>query len=251
MDRKEAENFTVRPRSTQRKQRAQSTPAVKRAPSQDRSRKRFQEILDVTEELLQTANIEDLSLSDIGQKANISKASVHYHFQTVAAIQLELARRHDDVIVALLDAKGAELEQQRHPNWQDWLRIKADVARHYFNTHRAACECLLGPVLHRRNRLLSMENNERIGYGKLRSLINAFEVSNEALLQDIMPYAGEILDTFWSGSYVKHGYIDDRAFEESIRAVVGYLRNFLPEIMVLKKQAEDAPDEEVSRVDAG
>lgn len=242
MDRKKVDDFTVRPRSTQRKQRGQSTPADKRSPRQDRSRKRFQEILDVTEELLQSANIEDLSLSDIGQKANISKASVHYHFPTVAAIQLELARRHDETIMVLLDAMGAELEKQRLPQWQDWLRIKSGVARDYFNSHRAACECLLGPVLHRRNRMLSMENNEKIGYGKLRSLINAFEVSNEPLLQEVMPYAGEILDTFWSGSYIKNGYIDDRAFDESIRAVVGYLRNFLPEIMVLKKPV-DALDE--------
>jgi len=224
----------VRPRSSHRKQRSADAPRGQREPAQDRSRKRHEAILAAADSLLQTANIEDLSLSDIGKTAGISKASVHYHFPTIAAIQLELGRRYDKIIDDLLLDYHTKLTEMRVPTWQEWVRIEAGAVRDYFNTHRPACETLLGPLLHRQNRLATISDNRRQGLAKLRNLCAVFEVPNPDALEEAFPYNGEILDIFWSGAYLARGRIDDRTFEESVRASVGYLRNFLPEVLKMR-----------------
>lgn len=226
----------VRPKSSHRKGRSAQIQREQREPSQDRSRKRHEDILLAAESLLEVANIEDLSLSDIATKAGISKASVHYHFPTIAAIQLALGYRYDQALSELLADYHVKLTKMRVPTWQEWIRIEATAVRDYFNAHRPVCEAILGPLLHRENRLAMLSQNTQIGLSKLRNLCQIFEVPNPEILEKIIAYNGEILDVFWSGSYLKNGYIDDHVLEESIRASVGYLRNFLPEVMPMKAE---------------
>jgi len=235
------DDIVVRPRSTHRKRRSTSDLSPQRAPSQDRSRKRREAILDAAEELLKTANVEELSLSSVGAQADMSKAAVHYHFPTVAAIQLALGRRHDRAVWEIFADLNAKRKTMRVPTWQEWVRIEAGVARDYFNAHRPACETLLGPLLHRQTRLATMKDNHELGLAKLRNLCRVFEIPDQAILEQALPFNGEIFDVFWSGAYLKHGHIDDHSFEESVRASVGYLRSFLPEVLRMRADPAAPP----------
>ena len=50
-------------------------------------------------------------------------------------------------------------------------------------------------------------------------------------VEAICTNAIEISDTFWRMSFERHGTITDAFFEEGMRAVVGYLRTYLPEVL--------------------
>lgn len=228
----------VRPKSSQRKQR---TPEARtaRPPSQDRSRLRHAGILDAAEALLRSANIEDLSLGDVAARAGFSKASVHYHFPTIADLQFELGQKYDRELAQLLSESHTRRADMRVPSWQEWMRLESGIARSYFNNHRPACEALLGPLLHRRNRLAGMEYNALVGRSKLQNLDTIFVVPNAAALEEVFRYHGEIIDTFWSMSYLRHGVIDDAAFENALLASVGYLRNFIPEVLPMREPSEE------------
>lgn len=188
--------------------------------------------------LLETVNIEDLSHSDIATAAGISKASVHYHFPTIAAIQLALGRRYDAEISAYVASMGANVDEQ---NWQDLVRSSARSALNWFNTHRPACEALLGPLMTRENRLAGMTYNAEGGSATLRKIRRLFLVPDQPHLEEVFAHNGEIIDLFWSRSYLRRGYIDEAAYEESLRASLGYLRNFLPEFLPERPAAAPPP----------
>jgi AcrR family transcriptional regulator len=240
----EADPMKIRPKSSHRKQRAASLPKVQRDPAQERSRRRHEEILQAAESLLETINIEDLNHAEVAKKANISKPSVHYHFPTISALQFAIGRRHDALIDQILDESHERLTAMRVPTWQEWIRIEAGLARDYFNSCRPACEALLGPLLNRENRLAGMQTNRRVGLSKLHNLHRIFEIPNPASLEAAFQYNGEMYDLFWSGSYQLRGHIDEEAFEESVRAVIGYLRNFLPDVLPMRATPAAVPQGE-------
>jgi len=68
----------------------------------------------------------------------------------------------------------------------------------------------------------------------LKALRRRFELPPLPELEAVFTANGEILDLFWSASYLRHGVINDAAFEESMRASLGYLRNFFPDLMPAK-----------------
>jgi AcrR family transcriptional regulator len=225
-------------------------PRVPRPPSQERSRRRFEAILSAAEALLQNANIEDLSFYDLARKAEISPASVFYLFPSMAAVQLELRKRYDVVLSGLLVDIHHKLTRMRVPTWQEWMRIEAGEARNYYNANRPACEALLGPLLHRDNRLPSLQGNALIGASNLANMRRIFDVPIMPGLERKFAYNCELIEMFWSGSYMARGFIDDVAFEESIRASVGYLRNFLPEMLPLRVQDPDPSGPDPSETEA-
>ncbi len=199
---------------------------------------RHEEIIKAAARLLKHANIEDLSHQDIATEAGVSKPSVHYHFPTIAAIQRELGRRFDDELTVRFETLQAEGMLRRARTWQDYARALASAARDYFNSSRPACEALYGPMLHRENRLASFTYNTSNGIGLLKALQRRFEIVPQQNLEEAFVYNAEILDLFWASSYLRYGQITDRAFEESMRASLGYLRNFLPEIVPIRSTAK-------------
>ena len=227
---------SVRPKATHRKQRSTEKARTRLEPVQDRSRKLNEAILSTAATLLETVNIDDLSHSDIAEIAGMSKAAVYYHYPTVAAIQLALGRKYDTEV--------SEYMVERRPgwpcsNWQEFVKAGVWVARDWFNAHRPACETLLGPLLARENKLAGFEYNTKIGATLLEGLRQRFVMPEHADLEEIASYNGEIIDLFWSRSYIRQGTIDDHANEEAIRASMGYLKAYIPEVLPKRPPADD------------
>lgn len=206
-------------------------PWAARRPTQERSRKRYDAVLAAADELLLTANIEDISFYDLARKADIPPASVHYLFPSMAAIQSELRNRYNTEISDLLVEFHATMAERRVPTWQEWLRIEASEARDYYSRTRPACEVLLGPLLHRGNREASLQGNAQVGASNLANMKRIFLVPEMPGLEAKFARNCAIIETFWSTSYLATGTISDFAFDESIRAAAAYLRNFLPEML--------------------
>lgn len=221
----------VRPKSTQRKQRSEVARRVHLPPTQRRSRKKYEDIIKATERLLEEAHIEDLSLLDIAAAADVPHPTAYYYFPTVAALQLELSRRHDDELHRVLIRHGELVEPDEISDWQDYLRSCSLVARNFFNLHRPACEARYGLSLHRNNRLENLDRKSQAGAAMILGLQRNFNLVYRPELQVVFTAKCEILDLFWSASYLRTGRIDDQALEDSLRASLGYLASFLPQLI--------------------
>lgn len=226
----------VRPKSTHRKQRSSEQARSRLEPVQDRSRKLNESILSAAATLLESVNIDDLSHSDVAEVAGVSKAAVYYHYPTIAAIQLALGRKYD---TAVSEHLAARRPNRPYSDWQEFVKDGTWAARDWFNAHRPACETLLGPLLARENKLAGFEYNTLIGVTTLQGLRELFVMPEQENLEEIMSYNGEIIDLFWSRSYLRHGMIDDHANEEAIRASIGYLKTYIPEVLPRRTHGSD------------
>lgn len=235
-ERSKAPVVLVRPRASQRKARSAVVPRNARAPTQERSQKRFNAILDATQALLEKARIEDISFSDIAIKAGISPASVHYLFPNVAAVRVELSRRNNRDLVTQIAGMAGELAASGEPSWQQLLRSLAGGVRRIFNNDRAMSEITLGPIMSREGRLSNIESNGVIAKSILETLQAVFILPEIPNLEMMLSLASEVCDALWSRSYMLQGHIDDETFEESMRVVLAYMRSVLPETMTLRAQ---------------
>lgn len=226
----------IRPKATQRKRRSGSDQGVlARQPTQDRSIQRFEEILKAAEDLLQTANIEDLSFYDIARQAELPPASVHYLFPTVAAVRIELGKRYlEETSEFVLGAQGA-LAAQRNPTWQEWVKTIAVAFRDHLNANRPIAEVTLGPELHRLTRIYRIGVNERAAKALVENMDAVFLLPEIPGLETKFIYVAEMVDALWSRAYIKYGQIDDQSLDEAVAMQISYLRTILPEVLILRR----------------
>jgi TetR/AcrR family transcriptional repressor of nem operon len=125
-------------------------------------------ILDVAERLVQTQGFNGFSYADIAAELHVTKASLHYHYATKAALGTELiARYHERFQTALEGIAASEPDGRRR------LRRYAEL---YAGVLRKDRMCLCG--------MLASE------FGTLpppmKDAVNRFFDANEAWLADVL-----------------------------------------------------------------
>lgn len=227
----ETEAAVVREKASHRKGRTSQVVRAARVPAQERSRKRYQAILDATIELLKSSNVEDISLHDIGKATGLPPPSVHYLFNTMTAIHIELNMYFNDVLTQrILDFSLAQ-GFSNVSSWQELVRGAMSLARDELNANRPMAEIMLGPVLHRSMRVNNLEMNRYHGKAARELFDKFFVVPDIPNMATYLMYCAEMTDGLWIGSYARHGRIDEETFEESVRACIAYLRCYFPETM--------------------
>lgn len=232
---------TVRQKASHRKGRTGDVQRSARVPSQERSRQRYQAIIAATEHLLKTSNIEDISLHDIAKQAKMAPPSVHYLFNTMAAIHVELNRIYNEQMTQKVMERQRQLVDTKNPSWQEWVKSLMAETRQQLNDNRPMSEIMLGPVLHRQSRVENLTSNATVTKASLATMRDVFVVPEIPGLERHFLFAVEIGEALWTGSYAVRGKIDDEALTESVRAIVAYLRCFLPETLVLRAPLPDLP----------
>jgi AcrR family transcriptional regulator len=216
-----------------RKSRSTCTEHLPRKPLQDRSMQRIERILAATEDLLEAANLEDISFYDIARRADISPSSINYFFPTMAALRIELTKKYVRQSGKGVIEAHRMLARMRNPSWQDWLRIIAKQAQQAFNDNRPMSEGVLGPVLHRESRRAQIEENERIARAMMESFAQVFVMPDVPKLEHKFAIMLEMFDALWSSAYIALGRIDDLTREETVRIGIAHLRTILPEVLPL------------------
>lgn len=231
------DDIVVREKASKRKSRTGVVSRVARTPTQERSRRRYQAILAATEKLLESADIENISLYDIAGQADLAPASVHYLFNTVAAVHVALNAQYNEQITQKVMASVQSMASEANPSWQNWTRSIMAAAAQELNEYRPRSEIMLGPTLHRASRRANWEMNQVIAVSIKNVLGEVFVVPDIPKLERYYAYATEIGESLWAASYAEHGQINSETFEESVRAVISYLRCFLPEFLPQRRTA--------------
>ncbi|MCT9827745.1 hypothetical protein [Pseudomonas veronii] len=225
---------SVREKASHRKGRTGQITRSARIPTQERSRKRYQTILDTTIQLLETTNIEDISLHDIGKACNLPSASVHYLFSTMSAIHLELSNTFNEQMTEKIVSFTRMLGSNHIGSWQEMTKCTMSLARDEYNGSRAISEVLLAPVVHRSVRAVSFQTNAAFGAATVELYNEFFILPDIPNMASYFVLSTEMTEGIWAGAYARYGKIDDFAFEESVRATIAYLRCFLPETLTLR-----------------
>ncbi len=193
-------------------------------PTQERSKERFEIILDCAETLLKKTKPEDLSLYDVAREAGLTAASVYRFFPSVTAIIYGLAQRYLRHLYKLT----TEIDATTAKTWQQGLKSTLDRCKNYYNQHPHAMDLIFGAGAPREIR--SLDRSIIQEQAKEIALLLSLSQGKKDLTV-FVPHAEitlGIVDSVWSQSYHYHGKITDNYQSECYRAAIGYLEQYIP-----------------------
>ncbi len=199
-----------------------------RWPSRTDSKARFQLLMQAVETLLTQRGPSDITIQMIADEARMPTATVYHFFPSSEAAMFAQAR----VYVERFEKQAAEgTPMADRTSWQNSWRSGLQRGRELYVANVACMRLLLGADVPRDIQSYDSEFNVRGGRIAATQFHEYFVMPQIAGLEAICTNAIEITDAFWRMSFQRHGTITDPFFEESVRAVIAYLRTYLPEVL--------------------
>ncbi len=197
-----------------------------RWPSRADSRLRFQALMAAVGGLLTKSGPSEITIQMIAEAAKMPTATVYHFFPSAEAALLAQA----SIYIEDFETQANEATPVgERTSWQTAWRCAAQRGREVYTRDVARMRLLLGADVPRDVQSYDSEFNIRLGR------IIAAKVERETFLPPIpgldeaCTNAVEINDTFWRMSFQRTGTITDAYFEEGMRAVIAYMRTYLPE----------------------
>jgi len=211
--------------------RAVTVVAEPRRPSQQRSRLRYQMLLDAADALLRDRETTEVGLYDIAGAAKVPPASVYHLFPTKEAAFVALAERYLIGLNTYIVSPAPSGQVQR---WQDFVTLELHRAIDYYNDNEVMSKLFFGANVIRDVRILDVKNVAAASATTYDRMNAVFE----------MPYIYDadtkyaaligIYDGIWMTSYARHGRITAEFTRETELAGLAYCETFLPAVIPLR-----------------
>lgn len=208
-----------------------------RRPSQERSRRRFEAILDAADRLLERSDPLDFSIYALAPEAGMSAPSIYHLFRSPALVLSALADRYMASFLALMDLPLPS----GLATWQQVEGLQFERARQFFEAHAPARKLLLGAAYSTEFRSRDLNHDVLLAEKGLAIFQQFF----------VLPAAPDLLDRFvelivinesiWALSYHRHGRITDEMAARARLARVSYASTFLPERLELRPTQQPGP----------
>jgi len=206
-----------------------------RKPAQQRSRIRFEVLLDAADALLTKNETTDVGLYDIAAAADVPPASVYHLFPTREAAFVALAERYLKGLTAYI---VRPLDASKVQRWQEFITLEMYRAIEFYNQHPVMCKLFLGENVLPDVRMLDVRNVAAASSSSYDRMNLYFE----------MPYLHDpdlkfavligIYDGIWMTSYARNGYISEDYARETERAAIAYCETFLPAVLPLRPPSD-------------
>jgi AcrR family transcriptional regulator len=202
-----------------------------RKPAQQRSRLRFEALLDAANTLLAKNETTDVGLYDIAAAAGVPPASVYHLFPTKEAAFVALAERY---LVGLHEYIIRPFDVSKVQRWRDLIVLEMYRAIEFYNQNPVMSKLFLGENVLPDVRMLDVRNVAAISSSSYDRMNVHFE----------MPYLHNpdikfavligIYDGIWMTSYARDGYIAEDFARETEMAAIAYCETFLPSVLPLR-----------------
>jgi AcrR family transcriptional regulator len=211
--------------------RASSAATEPRRPSQQRSRLRFEKLLDAADALLVDKEATQVGLYDIAGAAGVPPASVYHLFPTKEAAFVALGERYLNGLNAHI-TQAAPMGQLRR--WQNLVSLELYRAVEYYNDRKVMLKLFYGANVIADVRLLDVRNVAAASASTYDRMNKLFEMPY--LYDADTKYAAliGIYDGIWMTSYARHGWITPEFARESELAGIAYCETFLPAVIPLR-----------------
>ncbi len=211
---------------------------VARKPAQERTRLRFEALLDAADRLLLNDDIGKIGLYDIAGAASVPPASVYHLFPTKEAIFAALAERYLDglrrYIVHPFDPGTVQ-------SWPEFIMVEMDRAIEFYNDHPVMSKLFLGAHVLPEVRVVDTQNVEAASATNYERMNRIFHMPFVRCPELKFNALIGIYDGIWIMSYAKHGRITEAFARETERAALAYCSTFLPPSVPLRAPgAEEA-----------
>jgi len=204
---------------------------VARKPAQERTRLRFEALLDAADRLLLQDDTSKIGLYDIAAAAGMPPASAYHLFPTKETVFVALAQRY-------LEGLNTYIVQPFEPgtvqSWQEFIVVEMIRAVNFYNDHPVMSKLFFGESVLSEIRALDNQNVKLASASHYKRM-NVFfhmpfvrrpELKFNALIG--------IYDGIWMTSYTKHGRITEDFARETEQAALAYCATFLPASLPLR-----------------
>jgi AcrR family transcriptional regulator len=202
-----------------------TAPAVRRVPTQERSRRRVARILDAAAKLVVREGVEALTTRDIAGTAGVPIATLYQYFADKEAVLIALTQRDTDEMDAEVAAALAALEERGSLTVASVVRATMEAFVRVYHRRRSFVEIYLrgrtNLAVHRYGR----EHNERVATSLREYAVAAGLVGDELTLERAR-LAVEVGDRIFQLAFEHEDEGDPDLVEEGIVLVTGYLERY-------------------------
>jgi AcrR family transcriptional regulator len=203
-------------------------------PKQARGRRRYEEILDAADRLLQRIEPADFTIQAVSEEAGISGATVYQYFRSPGRVLTALSHRY----FAESPGRSGERLSAEICTFEQFDAIVYERARQFLHARPAMGKLLFGtsPVADLSPR--DPQDNVLLVEKALANLEKVFVLPSGLDLVQRLLEVLIISNALWALSFQRHGRITDEMAERARLARVAYIRTFLPDGLELRSSSE-------------
>ena len=196
-----------------------------KVPTQQRSRERFENLLDCAEQILHTGQQADkLSIYEVADAADLPAQAVYRLFPSAEAIIHGLVQRYHGKLTELI----AEVDLSQCSAWQGALETSFIAVCDFYRQYPHAGYLLLGAGVTWEISVADREIITLLAEGSVQKMEQLGLIDASDNLVCHLEITLDIADAVWRQSYHKHDEITPFFQQESIRAATSYLELYLP-----------------------
>lgn len=209
-----------------------------RTPQRRNGRKKFEQLLDNLELLLESRETNEITLADLSQAAQVPTASVYHFFPNRDAAFAALAQRQ---FAIPLSAEVLFPPGESYDSWQQLIGKLLDRLQTEFESSIPRLKIKFGPTPCWATREVLIENNRQVAALLHSGFAERFTLPAAQDWRENFVMAVTIADAFWSLSFSRSGRITTQSADEARRAVIAYLSTYLGDSLESRQPLQDEP----------
>jgi AcrR family transcriptional regulator len=203
-----------------------------RRPRQERGVRKFEAILDAAHELIISKGVNNFSLYDIADHADVAVGSVYHFFPGIEAVFAALVERYDQ---GFWEIVSEHIPPEAVENWGDIIWYHIEKSRKFINEQEQILIMILGPGQTWQTRQVDTAGDTAIARGMRNNINQYFDVPASPDPTELLHLAIRILESFWQLSYQRHGKVTKEMQQETYRAICSYLELYWPKYLQRKE----------------
>lgn len=190
-------------------------------------RNRRTQLLTIALEFLREKSPEEISFADICKEANIPRPSAYHFFPNVEAIFHGIRLLHSESLIE----KSLLLKRETFVSWKKYIERSIDVAVEVTKKEIAFPRLIYGyRMSHPEMRQVGQELDAKLANLAKLGLMDRFVLPELEQADQIFGVAFSIADSLLKLSYRTYGDFTPWMVEETKKATISYLKNYLPEV---------------------
>jgi AcrR family transcriptional regulator len=195
--------------------------------------KRRQKLLASARKLLETRELDALSLGDVADHADMPKGSAYHFYSDIKDLY---ARLLEEIEQEMLMEHRAPIDEPLR-GWQDVMRVMIKRGAQYFERDAAARQLLIGPKTPPELKIQDRRSDLALGRVFEEQVGGLYELPALHNRSVIFFRALEIVDLMFCLSMIEHKCITPEMNEEAVRASIAYLECYIPKKLPKKRRA--------------
>jgi len=188
-------------------------------------------LLEVARTLLETRELDELTLGEVAAEAGVPKGSAYFFYADIEDLYMSL---QSELQIELIEHLRAPI-RQRLRRWQEVTTILNARGMAYYSSNPAARRLQIGPKTSPELKQRDRRSDLTIGELYERHIDQAFVLPQLPQRVQIFFRAVEIADLMFSLSVLESGIITPAMCGEANRAANAYLESYLPATLPRRK----------------